>query len=106
MMKPTELINTLVAFVGGFGLIAGMLRYVDDWREKRKERPIEFSVMDALWESFSGGLTAIGVFWILQGYGINELVSVGVSFMAAYLGVRVIVSYGRKFLDRNLGEKQ
>lgn len=106
MMKPTELINTLVVFVGGFGLIAGMIRYVDDWREKRKERPIEFSVMDALWESFSGGLTAIGVFWILQGYGINELVSVGVSFMAAYLGVRVIVYYVRKFLDRNLGEKQ
>ncbi len=35
MFKHTELINTLIGCVGGLGLIAGLLRYVDDWREKR-----------------------------------------------------------------------
>ena len=105
MIKHTDLLNTLIACVGGLGLIAGLLRYVDDWREKRKEKPIEFSVLEALWEALSGGATAIGVFWILQGYGINELASVGLAFMAAYLGVRIIAFYIRKFLDQRLGEK-
>lgn len=87
MLKHTELINTLIACVGGLGLIAGLLRYVDDWREKRKERPIEFSAFEAIWEALSGGVTAIGVFWILEGYGVNELAAVGLSFMA-YLSRR------------------
>lgn len=68
MIKHTDLINTLIACVGGLGLIAGLLRYVDDWREKRKEKPIEFSALEAIWEALSGGVTAIGVFWILEGY--------------------------------------
>lgn len=51
MIKHTDLLNTLIACVGGLGLIAGLLRYVDDWREKRKERPIEFSVLEAMWEA-------------------------------------------------------
>ena len=85
MIKHTDLINTLIACVGGLGLIAGLLRYVDDWREKRKERPIEF--------------------WILEGYGVNELAAVGISFMAAYLGVRIIAYYIKKFLDSRLGAK-
>ena len=106
MIKHTDLINTLIACVGGLGLIAGLLRYVDDWREKRKEAPIEFSVLEALWEALSGGVTAIGVFWVLQGYGINELASVGLSFMAAYLGVRIIAYYVKKFLDKKLEDKQ
>ena len=106
MLKDTELWNTLVVYVGGFGLIAGLLRYVDDWREKRNERPIPFSIIEALWEGFSGGITAIGVFWVLQGYSVNPLVSVGISFMCAYLGVRVLVYYLRKFLDGRLGKGQ
>ena len=105
MIKHTDLINTLIACVGGLGLIAGLLRYVDDWREKRKERPIEFSILEALWEALSGGVTAVGVFWILQGYGVNELAAVGLAFMAAYLGVRIIAFYFKKFLDKRLGEK-
>ena len=105
MIKHTDLLNTLIACVGGLGLIAGLLRYVDDWREKRKEKPIEFSFFEAIWEALSGGVTAIGVFWILQGYGVNELASVGLAFMAAYLGVRIIAFYIRKFLDQRLGEK-
>lgn len=105
MLKHTDLLNTLIACVGGLGLIAGLLRYVDDWREKRKEKPIEFSVLEAVWEALSGGITAVGVFWILQGYGVNELAAVGLSFMAAYLGVRIIAFYFRKFLDKRLGEK-
>lgn len=106
MIKHTELVNTIVACVLGLGFIAGLLRYVDDWREKRKDHPIEFSILDALWESLSGGITAIGVFWVLQGYGVNELAAVGLSFMAAYLGVRVIAYYCKKFLDKKLGDKQ
>lgn len=105
MIKHTDLINTLIGCVGGLGLIAGLLRYVDDWREKRKEKPIEFSVLEAMWEAFSGCVTAIGVFWVLQGYGVNELAAVGLSFMSAYLGVRIIAYYVKKFLDRRLGEK-
>ena len=105
MIKHTDLINTLIACVGGLGLIAGLLRYVDDWREKRKERPIEFSVLEAIWEALSGGVTAIGVFWILEGYGVNELAAVGLSFMAAYLGVRIVAYYIKKFLDNRLGAK-
>lgn len=38
MIKHSDLINTLIVCVGGFGFIAGLLRYVDDWREKRKEK--------------------------------------------------------------------
>ena len=105
MLKHTDLINPLIACVGGLGLIAGLLRYVDDWREKRKERPIEFSVLEAIWEALSGGVTAIGVFWILEGYGVNELAAVGLSFMSAYLGVRIIAYYIKKFLDNRLGAK-
>ena len=103
MLKHTELINTLIGCVGGLGLIAGLLRYVDDWREKRKEKPIEFSAFEAIWEALSGGVTAIGVFWILEGYGVNELAAVGISFMAAYLGVRIIAHYVKRFLDSKLG---
>lgn len=53
----------------------------------------------------SGGVTAIGVFWILEGYGVNELAAVGLSFMSAYLGVRIIAYYIKKFLDNRLGAK-
>lgn len=102
MLKHTELINTLIGCVGGLGLIAGLLRYVDNWREQRKEKPIEFSAFEAIWEALSGGVTAIGVFWILEGYGVNELAAVGISFMAAYLGVRIIAYYVKKFLDSKL----
>ncbi len=105
MIKHTDLLNTLIACVGGLGLIAGLLRYVDDWREKRKEKLIEFSVLEAMWEALSGGVTAIGVFWILEGYGVNELAAVGISFMAAYLGVRIIAHYIKRFLDNRLGAK-
>ena len=73
MIKHTDLINTLIACVGGLGLIAGLLRYVDDWREKRKERPIEFSVLEAIWEALSGGVTAIGVFGFLKGTALMSL---------------------------------
>lgn len=58
IIKHSDLINTLIVCVGGFGFIAGLLRYVDDWREKRKEKPIEFSTFEVLWEAFSGGATA------------------------------------------------
>lgn len=38
MIKHSDLINTLIVCVGGFGFIAGLLRYVDDWREKTKRK--------------------------------------------------------------------
>lgn len=105
IIKHSDLINTLIVCVGGFGFIAGLLRYVvDDWREKRKEKPIEFSTFEALWEAFSGGATAIGVFWILQGYEVNALAACGISFMAAYLGVRTLTYYLKKFIDNRLGK--
>lgn len=106
MIKHTDLINTLVACVCGFGFIAGLLRYVDDWREARKKEPLPFSITSALWEAFSGGVTSICVFWILQGYGVNELASVGLSFMSAYLGVKAIVYYIKRFFDNCLGNKE
>lgn len=74
--------------------------------EKNERSPaIEFSAFEAIWEALSGGVTAIGVFWILEGYGVNELAAVGLSFMAAYLGVRIIAYYIKKFLDTRLGAK-
>jgi hypothetical protein len=73
--------------------------------EKNARRDREFSAFEAIWEALSGGVTAIGVFWILEGYGVNELAAVGISFMAAYLGVRIIAYYIKKFLDSRLGAK-
>ena len=50
------------------------------------------------------GATAIGVFWILQGYEVNALAACGISFMAAYLGVRTLTYYFKKFIDNRLGK--
>ena len=68
IIKHSDLINTLIVCVGGFGFIAGLLRYVDDWREKRKEKPIEFSTFEVLWEAFSGGGVPLYIFIINHPY--------------------------------------
>lgn len=45
IIKHSDLINTLIVCVGGFGFIAGLLRYVDDWRENEKKNLLSFLLL-------------------------------------------------------------